>query len=116
MEDGSIVVDLPNLGAQHVIIITVLCFHYQGIFGRGLNATVSDFFLSLRKPTPMRMFTLLTTLLLLALHTQAGSHQGSSEEAPDQEQLVKEDQDISTSFGMDKCSTLQDAGERPHHA
>ncbi|XP_030099772.1 neutrophil antibiotic peptide NP-2-like [Mus musculus] len=57
----------------------------------------------------MRMFTLLTTLLLLALHTQAGSHQGSSEEAPDQEQLVKEDQDISTSFGMDKCSTLQDA-------
>ena len=50
MEDGSIVVDLPNLGAQHVIIITVLCFHYQGIFGRGLNATVSDFFYLLENP------------------------------------------------------------------
>ena len=62
------------------------------------------------------MLTLLTTLLLLALHMQAGSPQGSTEEAPDQEQLVKEDQDISTSFGGDKCSTLQDAGERYHHA
>jgi hypothetical protein len=33
MEDGSVAVDLPNLGAQHVIILTVLCFHCQGIFG-----------------------------------------------------------------------------------
>ena len=33
VEDGSVVVDLPNLGAQHVIILTVLCFHCQGIFG-----------------------------------------------------------------------------------
>jgi hypothetical protein len=31
-EDGSIVVDLPNLGAQHVFILTVLYFHCQGIF------------------------------------------------------------------------------------
>uniref|UniRef100_A0A8C6HD68 Alpha-defensin N-terminal domain-containing protein n=1 Tax=Mus spicilegus TaxID=10103 RepID=A0A8C6HD68_MUSSI len=47
----------------------------------------------------MMMFTLLTTLLLLTLHMQAGSPQGSTEE----------DQDISTSFGGDKCSTLQDS-------
>jgi hypothetical protein len=33
VEDGSIAVDLPNLGAQHVIILTVLCFHCRGIFG-----------------------------------------------------------------------------------
>ncbi|XP_021075551.1 neutrophil antibiotic peptide NP-2-like [Mus pahari] len=57
----------------------------------------------------MRMFTLLTILLLLALHTQAESPQGSTEEAPDQEQLVKEDQDISISFGGDKGAALLDA-------
>ena len=34
MEDGSIVVDLSNLGAQHVIILTELCFHCWGIFWR----------------------------------------------------------------------------------
>jgi hypothetical protein len=34
VEDGSIAVALPNLGAQHVIILTVLCFHCQGISGR----------------------------------------------------------------------------------
>ena len=33
VEDGSVVVDLPNLGAQHVFILTVLCFHCRGIFG-----------------------------------------------------------------------------------
>ena len=33
MEDGSVVVDLPNLGAQHVFILIELCFHCQGIFG-----------------------------------------------------------------------------------
>ena len=32
-EDGSVVVDLPNLGAQHVFILIELCFHCQGIFG-----------------------------------------------------------------------------------
>jgi hypothetical protein len=26
-EDGSVAVDLPNLGTQHVLILTVLCFH-----------------------------------------------------------------------------------------
>uniref|UniRef100_F1LQB7 Defensin NP-4 precursor n=1 Tax=Rattus norvegicus TaxID=10116 RepID=F1LQB7_RAT len=58
----------------------------------------------------MRTLTLLTTLLLL-LHTQAESPQGSrsTEEALDQEQLVMEDQDISISFGGDKGTALQDA-------
>ena len=32
-EDGSVVVDLPNLGAQHVFILIKLCFHCPGIFG-----------------------------------------------------------------------------------
>jgi hypothetical protein len=30
--DGS-VADLPNLGAQHVFILTESCFHCRGIFG-----------------------------------------------------------------------------------
>ena len=33
VEDGSVVVDLPSLGAQHVFILTELCFHCPGIFG-----------------------------------------------------------------------------------
>ena len=32
VEDGSAVIDLPNLGAQHIFILIVLCFHCQGIF------------------------------------------------------------------------------------
>jgi hypothetical protein len=39
MEDGSVVVGLLNLGAQHIIIITELCFHCRGIFGRRFTAT-----------------------------------------------------------------------------
>jgi hypothetical protein len=39
VEDGSVVVDLPNLGSQNVIILTVLCFHCWGIFGRRFTAT-----------------------------------------------------------------------------
>jgi hypothetical protein len=39
VEDGSIAVDLPNLGAQYVIKLTVLCFHCLGIFGRRYTAT-----------------------------------------------------------------------------
>jgi hypothetical protein len=31
VEDGSVAVDLPNLDAQHVFILTVLCFHCRGI-------------------------------------------------------------------------------------
>ena len=32
-EDGSVVVDLPNLGTQLVFILIELCFHCCGIFG-----------------------------------------------------------------------------------
>ena len=31
--DGSVVVDLPNLGTQHAFILTELCFHCQAISG-----------------------------------------------------------------------------------
>lgn len=43
MEDGSVAVDLSNLGAQHVIIVTVLCFHCQGIFGLESTAALLHF-------------------------------------------------------------------------
>ena len=33
VEDGNVVVDLPNLGTQHVFILIESCFHCQGIFG-----------------------------------------------------------------------------------
>jgi hypothetical protein len=33
VEDGSVAVDLPNLGTQHVFILIELCFYCQGIFG-----------------------------------------------------------------------------------
>jgi hypothetical protein len=39
-EDGRGVVDLPNLGAQHVFILTMLCFNFQGIFGRRFIANL----------------------------------------------------------------------------
>ena len=39
VEDGSVAVDLPNLGAQHAIILTVLCFHCWDIFGRRFTST-----------------------------------------------------------------------------
>jgi hypothetical protein len=32
-DDGSVAVDLPNLGAQHVFILIESCFHCRGIFG-----------------------------------------------------------------------------------
>jgi hypothetical protein len=32
-EDGSVAVDLPNLGAQHVFILIELFFHCPGLFG-----------------------------------------------------------------------------------
>ena len=32
-EDGSVVVDLPNLGTQLVFILIELCFHCWGISG-----------------------------------------------------------------------------------
>ena len=33
VEDGSVAVDLPNLGAQHLFILTELCFHCLGLLG-----------------------------------------------------------------------------------
>ena len=33
VEDGSVAVDLPNLGAQHVFILIELCFHCPDLFG-----------------------------------------------------------------------------------
>jgi hypothetical protein len=33
VENGSVVVDLPNLGAQHVFILIELGFHCLGLFG-----------------------------------------------------------------------------------
>jgi hypothetical protein len=36
VEDGSVVVDLTNLGAQHVFILIELCFHCCAKFGRDL--------------------------------------------------------------------------------
>jgi hypothetical protein len=32
-EDGSVVVDLPNLGVQLVFTVIELCFHCLGLFG-----------------------------------------------------------------------------------
>ena len=58
----------------------------------------------------MRVLTLLTTFLLLALHTQAESLQGSNAK------VVKEDQDISIFFGGGKSTSIQNANERNHHA
>ena len=39
VEDGSVAVDLPNLGTQHEITLTVLCFRCWGLFGRRFTAT-----------------------------------------------------------------------------
>ena len=33
VEDGSVAVDLPNIGAHYVFILIELCFHCWGIFG-----------------------------------------------------------------------------------
>jgi ABC-type protease/lipase transport system fused ATPase/permease subunit len=45
-EDGSVVVDLPNLGAQHVFILIELCFHCWGIFGlKKFTATFNPVFI-----------------------------------------------------------------------
>jgi hypothetical protein len=41
VEDGSVEVDLPNLGAQHLFILTELCFHYRGIFGLEIYCNIS---------------------------------------------------------------------------
>ena len=44
VEDGSVEVDMPNLGIQHVIILIELCFHGRDIFGmERFTATTFDF-------------------------------------------------------------------------
>jgi hypothetical protein len=40
-EDGRVVVDLPNLGAQHVFILTKLCFHCPYSFGLEIYHSIS---------------------------------------------------------------------------
>jgi hypothetical protein len=40
VEDGSVEVDVTNLGPQHAIIFTESCFHCQGIFGRRFTTTM----------------------------------------------------------------------------
>ena len=40
VEDGSVVVDLPNVGTQHVFILTELCFHCRRIFGLKIYCNV----------------------------------------------------------------------------
>jgi hypothetical protein len=42
VEDGSVVVDLPNLGTWHVFILTMLCFHCWGIFRFTVTFTYSE--------------------------------------------------------------------------
>jgi hypothetical protein len=53
VEDGSVAVDLPNLGAQHIFMLNELCFHCQGIFGLEIccnnNPSVVDYFLGEKK-------------------------------------------------------------------
>jgi hypothetical protein len=44
-EDGSVGVDLPTLGSQHVFILSGLCFHCQGLFGWRFTATGRRFIL-----------------------------------------------------------------------
>ena len=39
--DGSIAVDLPNLGTQHGFILIELCFHCWGIFGLEIYCNTS---------------------------------------------------------------------------
>jgi hypothetical protein len=39
VEDGSVAVDLPNLGTQHVFILTELCFHCRAYLGWRFTAT-----------------------------------------------------------------------------
>ena len=57
VEDGSVVVDLPNLGTQHVFILIELCFHCRGIFGleiyrnkRHITKTYDQYSLNVSRP------------------------------------------------------------------
>jgi hypothetical protein len=56
----------------------------------------------------MKTHTLLAALFLLAILSQLGK----VKEAPDQEQPVEEDQDVTISFAGAESSSLHDAGDR----
>ena len=43
VEDGSVVVDLPNLGAQHVFILIELYFHCPGLSGLEIYHNTQEF-------------------------------------------------------------------------
>jgi hypothetical protein len=43
VEDGSVVVDLPNIDTEHVLILTELCFHCQGLFGLEIYRNISSY-------------------------------------------------------------------------
>ena len=55
VDDGSVSVDLPNLGAQHVFILTDSCFHCWGIFGRRFTSTGIYILRSKSRSYPVRM-------------------------------------------------------------
>jgi hypothetical protein len=57
-EDGSVAVDLPNLGAQHVFVLIELCFHCWGIFGWEIcrNTIWSLFTVLVPAVTPVYLF------------------------------------------------------------
>jgi hypothetical protein len=42
VEDGSVVVDLPILGTQHVFILIELCFHCRDIFGLEIYCNIGS--------------------------------------------------------------------------
>jgi hypothetical protein len=50
-EDGSVVVDLPNLGAQHVFILIELCFHCPGLFGLEIYCNTKPIIQPTNQPT-----------------------------------------------------------------
>ena len=52
---SSVSVDLPNLGAQHVFILTDSCFHCWGIFGRRFTSTGIYILRSKSRSYPVRM-------------------------------------------------------------
>ena len=55
-EDGRVVVDLPNLGAQHVFILIELCFYCRGIFGLEILPQQVPTFFSTMKVQTLRGF------------------------------------------------------------
>ena len=64
VEDGSVAVDLPNLGAQHVIILTVLCFHCWGILGGDL---LQQYTVNFQSITLSFLWFLLTLILISSI-------------------------------------------------